>query len=295
MWTLAYETPDWPYGSGRRALFMSRDSGHALVLNDGTPHPVTPPSGAANSRAMWLGDDGRYVVGTGFVDDSNTTYGVGLYSGDTNSVQMRRLPGQVFVDRPGLYATAFFSFDSNADGTIVFHGELHSSGWADGYEVIGYGDVDQGFRTAAIEGAPAPGLGGATFADFDGPGATNASNVDLDWISDEGDFVFRATLAGTGVNASNDLSLWAHDREGMLSLIAREGDVLQVNGKDRTIASFGLGPGFFDEGTNRYTFGAVFTDNSRGFFQTQAIPEPAGAAVAAGAAAASALRRRRRS
>lgn len=294
MWTLTYATPGYPYASGRKGLFMSRDDGHALVLNDGAPQPTNPATGAANARGLWLSESGQFVLASGFLTSTNGSYGTGIYSGDENSLVMRRLPTQVFVDQPGRMLGGVTWFDSNRAGRIVFSGSVATTGFAQVFPVVGYGNADEGFRTAAIAGTAAPGLSGITFSSFDGPGATGNSIIDPDWINDEGDFVFRANLAGTGVDASNDVSLWSFDRAGVLAMIAREGDVITVDGLPKTIATLGAGPAFFDEPSNRYVFQIQFTDNSRGFFSTAAIPEPSGLAVTGVVAGSLAGLRRRR-
>jgi hypothetical protein len=47
-------------------------------------------------------------------------------------------------------------------------------------------------------------------------------------INDAGQVLFRAYLTGAGVNSDNDEGIWATDRSGVLQLIVREGDSLQV-------------------------------------------------------------------
>jgi hypothetical protein len=60
-------------------------------------------------------------------------------------------------------------------------------------------------------------------------------------LNDRGQLAFKANLTGTGVDASNDVGIWATNLDGTLTLIAREGDSIDVDdgaGVDfRTITS----------------------------------------------------------
>jgi len=74
---------------------------------------------------------------------------------------------------------------------------------------------------------------GAVFSDFSNPTLNGA-----------GQLAFRGTLTGTDVDNSNNRGIWAEDRSGVLRLIAREGDEIDVDdgpGIDlRTIAALSL-------------------------------------------------------
>ena len=70
--------------------------------------------------------------------------------------------------------------------------------------------------TVARKGAAAPGAGGALFSSFLGETATSS-----------GQSAFRATLSGSGVNATNNQGVWRGS--GTLKLIARMGSSAPVN------------------------------------------------------------------
>jgi VCBS repeat-containing protein len=71
----------------------------------------------------------------------------------------------------------------------------------------------------AKEGDPAPGLtSGVTF------GYQFSGSFGNPVINNSGDIAFRSYLYGTGVNFTNDDSVW-YQNDGMLHLLAREGDV----------------------------------------------------------------------
>ena len=141
-------------------------------------------------------------------------------------------------------------------------------------------------RTGQLEvvartGSSAPGTTGE-FADFDRDVALNLG----------GQTAFYARLFGTGIDGSNDEGIWAEDANGLLQLIAREGDLLDVSDNPslpdlRTIASLGFlprdfgsanaagGPSSFSD-LGRVVFQAWFTDGSSGVFVSNVvgIPEP---------------------
>ena len=80
----------------------------------------------------------------------------------------------------------------------------------------------------AREGSQAPDTpGGVVFNVIDDPAMNAAGHV-----------AFSASLVGSGVGSSNNRGLWAQDASGVLTLIARKGDSLEVAPGDfRTIGS----------------------------------------------------------
>jgi len=150
----------------------------------------------------------------------------------------------------------------------------------------------------AREGNQAPGTPeGVFFRSLSTPALNNA-----------GQTAFSGFLAGTGVDGSNDRGIWAEDLQGVLTLIARTGDLLDVDdglGTDfRTIRflSFAGGTGNGD-GRNRgfndlgqFAFSATFTDGTSGVFVSNlvAVPEPTAWVLAvAGLLGLGVLRRRK--
>ena len=71
----------------------------------------------------------------------------------------------------------------------------------------------------AREGSPAPGTAeGVIFSSiFPGPVTNGAGQV-----------AFTASLTGEGVDGSNNFGVWAEDRNGLLTLVIREGDQIEV-------------------------------------------------------------------
>jgi hypothetical protein len=101
-----------------------------------------------------------------------------------------------------------------------------------------------------------------------------------------GQVAFLAQLDGDGISEQNDIGVWATTRNGVLTLLAREGDsILVAPGDIRTVAELlfvggnGDGSNFLtglnDDGL--VTFSARFTDGTSGLFVARlAIPEPSG-------------------
>jgi hypothetical protein len=123
------------------------------------------------------------------------------------------------------------------------------------------------------EGTQAPGLlEGITFKSFGNPA-----------LNDAGQIVFSATVAGIGVDETNNEGIWGTDRAGFLQLIAHKGQSLEVSpGEFRTIDEVYFDPGGFSGNSDGFNnlgqlaFWAGFTDDSSGIFVSNAvaIPEP---------------------
>jgi hypothetical protein len=143
-------------------------------------------------------------------------------------------------------------------------------------------------RMVARTGDQAPGTpDGFTFRGFQEPALAAGGGV------------FLADLAGPGAGAANDLGLFSFDYRRGLSLIVREGGVVNLGtAGSRIVADGGIGfvaghsngmPSGLDGG-DRLVFSLRFTDGSSGVF-TVAVPEPS---CSAALMAAGLLLRRRR-
>ena len=97
-------------------------------------------------------------------------------------------------------------------------------------------------------------------------------------LNSAGQVAFVADLRGTGITTANNTGLWAQNSNGSLSLVAREGDTLDVDdgpGVDlRTVTQLAF---FSDSGgedgqrtglnqTGELAFTAAFSDSSTGVF-----------------------------
>ena len=106
---------------------------------------------------------------------------------------------------------AFSAIVTNPNDTFPFNNPTLGSLWIQ----------DPVSRTLVLaEGASAPGTE---------TGTTIGNNIELIDFTNTGKILFNAFLAGTGINTANDESLWLTDRLGNLTLIAREGDLFDVD------------------------------------------------------------------
>ncbi|MCH8839967.1 MAG: PEP-CTERM sorting domain-containing protein, partial [Planctomycetes bacterium] len=190
----------------------------------------------------------------------------------------------------------------NGAGQTAFLGTLTGTGvtssndrgiWSEG--------GGAGLALVAREGDSAPGTpSGVNFRTF------NIPNIPV--LNGAGQTAFLGFLTGTGVDFTNDHGIWAEDLSGSLSLVARAGDLLDIDdgpGVDlRTISDLiftadsgnedGRANGFNDLG--QLVFGATFTDGSQGVFVSDlvAVPEPGTFLLATLASLLGIGRRRRR-
>ena len=243
------------------------------VFND---FGIGPPGlNDAGHTAIW----GR-VTGTGIVFNVNNT---GIWSGNPLTIVVRagdappgvpQPPGHNPNDPPVVVFRTFGGTNPvvNGGGDTAFVGTLKTGGGTG----ITLNDDTGIWKTSggtldllARENQQAPGTApGVVFNSFGTPSLNGAGNT-----------VFTATLKqdpSTGVNSTNDFGIWAEDPSGVLTLIAREGDLLTVGpGDDRTILGFffnfprsgnedGRPSAFNDNG--EVAFVAFFTDGSQGVF-----------------------------
>jgi uncharacterized protein YjbI with pentapeptide repeats len=101
-------------------------------------------------------------------------------------------------------------------------------------------------------------------------------------LNDRGQVAIGQGLAGAGVNSSNDFGIWATDFSGVLQLVAREGDALEVapgdfrtisalNRTDHNANSNGWPSAFNNFG--QLAFWASFTDGTQGVFVSNAVAQ----------------------
>lgn len=111
-------------------------------------------------------------------------------------------------------------------------------------------------------------------------------------LNNLGQTAFFATLAGPGIDGTNDRGVWATDVGGVPQLIARRGDVLEfapgdfrIIGNVSFVADSGNSDGRPSGFNNRGQMALLvrFTDGSSGIFVSNlvAVPEPASSALMA--------------
>ena len=265
----------WSEGAG---------SGLALIARAGDAAPDTSGAVFSTLGIPVINSAGQTafsgtLTGTGISESNNG----GVWSeGGGSGLELVAREGDAAPGTSGALFSGFRDVVLNDAGQTGFTGSVTGSGvsssnnrgiWSEG--------GGNGLKLVAREGDAAPGTSGAFFSSFRSPIFNRA-----------GQTAFLAELTGTGVTFGNDTGIWAEDTAGNLRLIARTGDLLDVDdgpGTDlRTISSLsffentgnedGRRSGFNDLG--QLAFGARFTDNiinnSSGIFVSNlvAVPEP---------------------
>ncbi len=216
-------------------------AGGALVVREGDAAPGV--GGAVLdglSTALALNDAGEVAFrarlsGAGVTDETDT----GIFTSGA-------LVARAGDTAPGASGAVFsdFGFESrlNDAGEVAFRGFLTGAGVTE--------ENDAGiFASGALvarTGDAAPGAGGAVFDSF---GLIDGSGFEL---NDLGETAFSALLGGAGVTEANDRALFA-TRGGVLDMILREGDLLDLGGGElRPLRSLGnftpFGFGFNNHG-----------------------------------------------
>jgi len=277
-------------GSMSDGIWSEGGGSLALVAREGTAAPGTSNNFAALFQPV-INNAGQ-VAFSGRVN-STASLNDGIWSEGGGSLALVAREGDI---APGTSDTFFFFREPvlNDAGQTAFVGRVNSGNSTnDGIWSEGGGSL----ALVAREGDIAPGPGTSDFFSF----------FAFPVLNEAGQTAFLANLnGGTG---PTDAGIWAEDTSGVLRLIARAGDLLDVDdgpGTDfRTISELnfysdngngdGRESGFNNLG--QLAFYAEFTDGSSGIFVSNvaAVPEPASFALTAlGLLGLLATRRRRR-
>jgi hypothetical protein len=210
----------------------------------------------------------------------------GIWSDRSGSMQLLwRTGDQAAGVAPGISYSSFDSIRLNGNGQMAFLGGLAGSGVTSSTDHAIWGENNGGaLRVVAREGDPAPGLAaGFAFGSF---GFISMNDV--------GQVVLDADLSGPGLDLSNNHGIWATDRNGVLRLLARYGDMFEVAPGDSRRIQWLRYTGLSISG--QILFSAHFTDGTSGIFVSDAfaVPEPAASGLLVSAALGALSMRRRR-
>jgi hypothetical protein len=236
-----------------------------LVARENDPIPA--PGFPASARYGFIGEPTLNQNGdTAFVAHisgvANTQSAVFLDRGETLLVVAwddQYVPNGGFV--------RFNSFSSplvSQAGDVAFFAGIEGSGITSLNDTGIWSRRDGVWAPWVREGYQAPGAESFHFNSF--------ANLSL---NSSGQTAFSATLRGDGITTANDVGIWARGRDGLLQLVAREGNQIEISpGVNRTIAELffaggastedGRRVGFNDHG--EVAFLATFTDGSSGIF-----------------------------
>lgn len=258
----------------RSALWYApRDAEPRLLVRSGdTAWQGNPGERYQAPRDMAMTGAGVIAFTTTFLQPPNFYSGMGIYGGTTDSFDLLVRTGTPVAQVPGAVHSQFWSLKQNERGDRAWMGVLAGIGVSAASDRAIFTNVSGLTRLVAREGEPAPGTD-AVFGELD----INSNDLRLNTA---GQVAFVSPLTGSGITPANDLGIWATDPAGLLTKVAREGDLFEVGTGDiRVIASldpFVTSLGLDDLG--EVTFAARFTDGSSGIF-IAAVPEPRWAAA----------------
>jgi hypothetical protein len=272
----------WSEGSGSLALLARKGSQapgmpDGAVFAAGNTFPYAPALNNAGQTAF-----GGLVTGGGV-----SASGIWLGTAGNLSLAVRE-GAQAPATPSGVNFGNLIAPALNDAGQIAFTAGLAGAG-VDSTNNFGlWAGAPDSLALVARRGEHAPGTeDGVVFRIFG-----DASGRRTLILNAAGQTAFFGHLSGSGISGSNDLGIWATDRSGVLQLIARNGDLLEVAPGDfRTVnslrflvrgdVSYATGnsdgrPSAFNN-RGQLAFAAIFTDGSSGIFVSNAvaIPEPA--------------------
>jgi hypothetical protein len=281
----------WSEGSGSLAL----------VAREGSQAPGMPDGAVFNSvvfSAPELNNAGQTAFAsqvTGGGVDATNNNGIWLSTAGNLSLAVRE-----GAQAPGTPSGVNFGNSTswlalNDAGQIAFLAGLSGAGVSSINSLGLWSGAPGSLALVARTGDHAPGTGdGVVFRSLISP---ITGDLDL-MLNAAGQTALVGQLAGSGINSSNLIGIWATDSHGALQLIARAGDQLEVAPGDfRTIGGLVLP---FTDSQSRSTgnadgrpsafnnrgqlaFRATFTDGTSGIFVSNrvAIPEPSALALVA--------------
>lgn len=285
---------------GQRAVFSQGSTGTtALVAQQGLVIPGTAGETYSFPSQPIINNSGRTVFFT------QTSFGgtavVASNAGASPIVSILARNGDALTSAgPGVELSTISGATVRHNGAdqVAFIGALAGVNTTanDNFAVITQGT--SGLNIVARAGSAAPGTG---------PGVFFGTGFNSMTLNNVGQVAFITNLIGTGIGpgSGNGSGLWATDNSGNVLLVARQGDLFDVDPNplvtdNRTInlisyasgasGQDGIGRGFNDAG--QLVFNLTFTDNTSGVF-VATIPAPS-AAVMMGMAGLAAVRRRRR-
>lgn len=242
---------------------------------------------SSTSGRHTINDQGKVLfvaplaTGTGGVASTSDS---GIWLSDGNTVTKVLREGDQAAGAPAgvVYADAMSLFPMmNADGRLALMSTLMGAGVTTATNTALFGtDASGAFTMLLREGDPVPGLSGVQFGNFDTWTAINR----------HGTIAFtNSLLTGVGgVTTANDEAIFTRGADGSITLIAREGDSIEVSpGVFKTITrnltpsrTFGVMGGSHQDGSsstlddsNNLIFLATFNDNSTAVLMAT-VPEP---------------------
>ncbi|NOZ40434.1 MAG: PEP-CTERM sorting domain-containing protein [Planctomycetes bacterium] len=250
----------WSEGSG--ALDLAVRTGSAAPGTSADFSFLSSPDFNGAGQVAFWGE----ITGTGVTSNNNR----GIWSEGSGAVALVARTGDL---APGTSADFSLLINPvlNGVGQTAFTGFLTGTGVSSDNDRGIWSEGSGSLTLIARKGDGAPG----TSADF--------SFLSSPIFNGAGQTAFWGNLTGTGVDNSNNFGIWAQDTSGVLTLIARSGDQLDVDdgpGTDlRTISELGIvafngsedGRASVFNNLGQMVFRASFTDGSSGIFVSNLV------------------------
>ena len=251
----------------------------APIVREGDPAPGLGPefslSGFDTVPAI---NDAGQTAFVGFLDGPGMTLlnNFGIWSEGSGSLDLVTRSGFAAPDtEPGVTFSVLSAPVLNGVGQTAFSAGLRGPG-IHGFNGEGiWSETSGSLRLLAREGQHAPGTSpGVIYDNID----SDANGLSL---NNAGQIIFRSWLVGPGVIEDvNDFGIWAAGADGVIALIARTGDLFDVNDDPsiedlRTISDIDLdysgsggedGEGVAFNDSGQLVFRLGFTDGSKGLF-----------------------------
>lgn len=254
-------------GAGSVQKIWFDDAGSlSLIVGTGDTAPGTGAGVTFNRlHSPILNDVGKVafkgnLTGTGVTISNN----LGVWSGEAGSLTLRFRTGQ---QAPGLPAGVMFSEMPlspwfNNQGHLAFNGRVTGGGVTSSNNSGIWSDASGTLTLLARAGDPAPGVV---------PAMNFEQLITAMDVNDLGQVAFYAILVDAATPTLRYGSIWAQDSEGVLQLIARSGEQIDVDngpGVDlRTISGLSLNS-INDVGQVAFT---ALADGADGFFVSNAL------------------------
>jgi hypothetical protein len=255
----------WSYRSGSLALVARRGVPAPGIDGEAEFGNIGPPRLDGAGNVSFVGELSGSRTG---IDETNRW---GIWSQRSGVLELRLRSGTPAPGTAeGVKFFGFTGFEVNDLADFAFSALLTGTGVSTQNDTGIWAERSGHLTLIAREGSQAPGT----------PNGVNFGNFILTSprINNSGQLGFIARLTGPGVNHD---SFWATDRHGVLHLIAREGELLEVApGEFRTISNLGAASPEFNN-LGQVAFHAAFSDGSSGIFVSNlvAILEPGSIAL----------------
>ncbi|QDV75397.1 DUF7453 family protein [Botrimarina mediterranea] len=239
------------------ALWTTLDGPVSLLLREGDQAPGLPNGAFFDSfgEPPRLNDSG-HILFRGFMRPGfgGVTYDSdeGLYSNRGGQLSLIYQTGDFAPGAPGANFGAFDDYVLNNQSNLAIRGRLQEGvgGVTADDDSALWVEKGQDLQLVAREGSPAPGVSGAIFDSISG----------LPLLNHRDQVAFSGSLrvGFGGVTENDNDGIWATDSNGVLQLIAREGDSVEVAPGDfRTFTEFR----FFSNTGNADGVRSPFSDN----------------------------------